>query len=51
MKITEHKSQPYKPNIWSNSNKKCDIHKIGYIGITHKDEPQLNKGYKIEGFS
>ena len=46
MKITEHKSQPYKPNIWSNSSKKYDIHKIGYIGITHKDEPQLNKGYK-----
>ena len=46
MKITEHKSQPYKPNIWSNSSKKCDIHKIGYIGITHKDEPQLNIGYK-----
>ena len=46
MKNTEHKFQPYKPDIWLNNSKKCDIHKIGYIGITHKDEPQLNKEYK-----
>ena len=39
MKITEYKSQPYKPNIWLNSSKKHDISsKIGYIGITHKDD-------------
>tara|TARA_B100001093_G_C26858317_1_gene1028533 strand:- start:330 stop:830 length:501 start_codon:yes stop_codon:yes gene_type:complete len=27
-------------------NHKCDIHKIGYIGITHKDEALLNKEYE-----
>jgi len=46
MKIIGHKSQPYKPNIWLNISKKCDIHKIGYIGITHKDEAPLNKEYQ-----
>lgn len=43
MKILEHKSEPYKPNMGLNFSKKCDIHKIGYFGVTHKDETQLNK--------
>ena len=46
MKIIGHKSQPYKPNIWLNISKKCDIHKIGYVGIIHKDEALLNKEYE-----
>jgi len=46
MKIIGHKPQPYKPNIWLNISKKCDIHKIGYVGIIHKDEALLNKEYE-----
>lgn len=46
MKIIGHKPQPYKPNIWLNISKKCDIHKIGCVGIIYKDETQLNKEYE-----
>jgi len=46
MKIIGYKSQPFKPNIWFNINKKCDLNKIGCLGIIHKDEPSLNKEYK-----
>lgn len=46
MIIEKHKSQRYKPNMSLNFSKKCDIHKIGCIGITHKEETKLNKEYK-----
>ena len=45
MKMEEHKSQSQKKMNYK-INHKCDIHKIGYIGITHKDEAQLNKEYE-----
>ena len=46
MKIIGHKSQHFKSNKWLNINKKCDLNKIGCLGIIHKDEPSLNKEYK-----